>query len=128
MRLLLALFVLFLGGIIYSVNTGSAPTLWEGFYGIPYVDKMGHFLLMGTLSFLVNRSLDCRQLTVGQRPVMVGTLIVLAVVGLEEFSQAFIPTRSCDFADFAADVVGIMLGAFLAKCTQSRSAGWVGRD
>lgn len=114
-RVLLFLFVFFLVGLIVSVNSGRLPQLWGPLYAVPYGDKIGHFVLMGTFAFLANLSLSCRVIRVRQSSVMLGTIIVLALVGAEEISQAFIPTRSCDISDFIADVLGIALGAFAAK-------------
>jgi VanZ family protein len=70
---------------------------------------------MGTLSFLANLSLCCRTVRIHGRPLMLGTIVVLVVVALEELSQAFITTRSCDAGDFGADALGILLGAIVAK-------------
>ena len=39
---------------------------------------------------------------------------LLAFGGLIEIGQAFVPTRSCDWADLLADSVGIAVGAGLA--------------
>ena len=114
-RFLLCGFVIFLVSIIYMVNSGTLPDVWNFLYGIPYLDKIGHFFLMGTLSVLANLSLRCRTFQLVGKPVMVGTVVVIIVVRREEFSLAFIATRSCDAADFAADLAGILVGAWIAK-------------
>lgn len=41
-------------------------------------------------------------------------IVISAVYGAsDEFHQYFVPTRSCDAADWAADVLGSIVGAFL---------------
>ena len=117
-RILLVGFVACLAGIIFSVDSGSRPEVWEDVYAIPFVDKIGHLVLMGMFSFLANLSLHCRSIRVLDRRIMIGTLVVLAIVVMEEFSQAFIATRHCDAADLVADVIGIVLGAAAAKPCQ----------
>ena len=114
-RLLLVGFFIGLVGLIATADTGSLPWLWGPVYAVPFGDKIGHFLLMGIFSFLANVSLNGRLVHWRGRSMMLGTLIVFVLVGGEELSQAFIATRSCDAADFAADTLGILLGAMAAK-------------
>ena len=121
-RLLLFGFVAFLVMLIASVNAGSMPQLWGPLYAIPFGDKVGHFVLMGTFAFLANLSLHCRTVQIKGCRVMLGTLIVFALVAAEEISQAFIPTRSCDAVDFVADAAGILAGSAVARaCWRFRS-------
>jgi len=101
--------------IVIIANRGEG-NLWWGFIGrIPYGDKLGHLGLTGTLSFLCNlafpsRHKDNRILTVINRP----TLVLGILLSAEELSQAFIPSRTCDAADWLADLTGLALGQFAA--------------
>ena len=86
-----------LGGLVSSVPGG---------------DKVGHFLLFGTLGFLVNAWLGrsgCSVLT----HVKV-TLLVSLVVLVEELSQIYLPHRNFDVFDIVADLAGIILFSIFA--------------
>ncbi|HXG84205.1 MAG TPA: VanZ family protein [Pyrinomonadaceae bacterium] len=76
---------------------------------ISYGDKIGHFILTGTLSFLVNSALEAKTFGVGKYSYLSGSLIVSIIVSLEEFSQIFIAGRSFDLSDLAADYSGIFI-------------------
>ena len=115
-RSLCIAFVAFLAYIIYAANTQSGGLFLNYVYVLPYGDKVGHLVLMGTLSLLANLSLSCRTIQFsGRIRIMLGTLIVATVVCIEELSQAFIASRSCDPGDLLADAIGIALGAALAR-------------
>ncbi|MGC8857073.1 MAG: VanZ family protein [Anaerolineae bacterium] len=81
----------------------------------PHGDKVGHFLLFGILSFLINlttlRSL--RILTPRRVAVTVSLLLALAL-GIEEWSQHFFPARTFDLWDLCFSLLGVGLGAWLA--------------
>jgi VanZ family protein len=71
------------------------------------LDKVGHFLLLGTLSlFAVGFFGRARWVRV------VGVLCVLSA--LEEASQAWFPARTVDAWDLAANLAGIVLGGLTA--------------
>lgn len=105
-------FALFLGCIILLANSGSEFIWWIARF--PMADKVGHFLLFGSLAFLLNMALNCRRYTLLDKEVLLGSLIVLCVVTLEELSQLFIPARTFDITDFMYDGVGIFVGGYLA--------------
>lgn len=71
------------------------------------IDKIGHFLLEGTLSLLA----------VGffgrARAVRVVTILGL-LSALEEASQAWFPARTVDAWDLTANLIGIVLGGLIA--------------
>ena len=99
--------------IIIGANTGFEP--FKAFYSVPAGDKVGHFLLIGTLSFLVNASLKARRVTMGPVQLLLGSLLVALVVTAEEFSQLFLVHRSFDLLDLAADYLGILLFGQLVR-------------
>jgi VanZ family protein len=71
------------------------------------LDKVGHFLLLGTLSlFAVGFFSRARWMWV------VCVLCVLSA--LEEASQAWFPARTVDVWDLAANLTGIVLGGLSA--------------
>jgi VanZ family protein len=49
------------------------------------------------------------------------TVIICALYGIsDEFHQSFVPNRDCEFMDWAADFVGIILAALIIKYYLSR--------
>jgi VanZ family protein len=56
--------------------------------------------------------------------LLVGTIIVLFVVTIEEVSQIFIRGRSFDLGDLAADFLGIIAFGELARFMTKRKTGF----
>ena len=71
-------------------------------------DKLLHALAYTGLSFLLAWALP----TLGNRLIHVtwAAVIAFAYGCMDEFTQLFVPSRSCDIWDLAADCVGIALG------------------
>ena len=67
---------------------------------IPGIDKVLHFILFGTLAFLVSGWLGRRHVT-----AVVGALLVLSTI--EEALQGLSPARSFDLMDLACTLSGI---------------------
>ncbi|MEW5938614.1 MAG: VanZ family protein [Chloroflexota bacterium] len=82
---------------------------------IPLGDKVGHFILYGILSFLLNltllRSLPARD---PRRLALALSLLLALAIGLEEWSQQFFPARTADWADLLFSYLGVAAGAWLA--------------
>lgn len=117
-----ALFFPFLGCIIYLANIRGLP-LW--FYRIEAayeIDKVGHFLLMGTLALCANHALGWKKLHLGPLSFFAGSIGVLILVSLEEFSQYWIPTRTCEWKDLLADVLGIALAGRFAPLPKNQES------
>lgn len=117
------LYVLILIGIIWLADTGSLNVRALA-RQIPYFDKLGHFILIGLLAFFVNISWHCARFRLRQLSPMKGGTIVFILVTLEECSQYFIPSRTFDWTDLAADVLGIVVFGQLALfLCRKRTAG-----
>jgi len=111
-----AMYTIFIGSIIYAANSNSLyPTLLEWVRATPGMDKLGHFVLVGTLAFLVNWILSCRTISVAGRRLFLGSIICFALFTAEEISQIWIPSRTFDLFDFLANTLGILLIGSLAK-------------
>ncbi|KKI99386.1 hypothetical protein PROH_15510 [Prochlorothrix hollandica PCC 9006 = CALU 1027] len=107
--------------MIIRANQGNLPPLLRFYANLPLGDKVGHGLLMGTLSFLVNWAWQGQCWRWRSWPIPKGSVVVLAIVTLEELSQGFIPSRSLSWSDWFADLGGIVLGGWLAvRLTRSR--------
>ena len=107
-------FAVFIGLVIRAANTGQGRRYWSFLDSVPYGDKLGHVLLMGTLCFLLNVALRCRTVPVGGLPILLGTLLVSVFVIGEEISQLFLANRTFDLVDLLADAIGIALASLLA--------------
>ncbi|HEX9287891.1 MAG TPA: VanZ family protein [Anaeromyxobacteraceae bacterium] len=79
-------------------------------------DKALHALEYGAVGGLLLLSL--RSSGVGPRLALVLAVAGASLYGLsDELHQAFVPIRSCDVRDWAADTLGGALGAALAAAT-----------
>ena len=107
-------FGLFILIIIILADTGHIGMLGK-VYDIPNGDKVGHFVVFGLLSFVVNLSVfEAHPLADKRRLAVVTSLILACFIGLEELSQAFFPRRTADIFDFLASCAGVTFFAWLA--------------
>ncbi len=108
------LFTVFIVAIIVLADTRHLGFL-GGLYDFPYGDKVGHFLLFGLLSLLVNLAALERRRTSQAWHVAFGVSLMLAVlIGLEEFSQRFFAARTASWMDLAASYLGVSVFAWVA--------------
>ena len=103
---LFALMLLFIAAVSAGADVGIIPTK---LFGITYADKAGHFVLYGTLAFLLHLALNRRAIHIGAIAIPIAFLIACALGLADEGQQYFMPHRAFDLSDFAADVVGIAL-------------------
>ncbi len=109
-----ALYTAVLIGIIVGANTGYLPvSRW--LHHIPWGDKLGHFLLMGGLAFLLNLSFGLRRWRPYQLDLLLGSLLVALAATAEEISQYWLANRRFDPWDLAADLAGILCFDLLAR-------------
>jgi VanZ family protein len=88
--------------------------LFEFVLRIPGRDTTAHFAVMGLMAFVVCLGFSSSRLW-GRRLGAIGcTLLVAAVVTLEEASQALLPTRAFALRDLLASLAGIALAGLLA--------------
>ena len=123
MKWITIVFIVFLILIVIIANLGLGPSFFPFIYHIPGGDKFGHFFLMGILSFLVNSVLKTRKIRIFSINLLLGTLIVMTIVTIEEFSQIFLDYRAFSFIDLLFDYFGIVLFGYLAKYLFNRQAG-----
>ncbi len=107
-------FGLFLIGIVILADVGDLGWI-KKIYDFPFGDKLGHFILFGLLSLLVNLSLMQEHPAWDQRRVAAAaSLAIIILIGLEELSQNWFATRSADPWDWLAGCAGVTLFAWLA--------------
>lgn len=100
--------------IIWLADHRDTQFIFGWLQALPGGDKLGHFLILGGFAFVLNHSLRYRTASLGGKPVLLGSLIVLLLAVAEETSQLFIPGRTFDLLDLAADALGILLLGRLA--------------
>ncbi len=120
MKLVIVIFVGLLAGIVISADHGALPDFVQVLYSFPGGDKAGHFLLMGTLSALINFGLWTRSVPLSFRGFILGNILVMIAVTLEEISQLWFRTRTFSLLDLSFDYAGILCGAYLASLMSRR--------
>ena len=106
------IFFAFLLTVIQAADRQLARGFFSWVQTIPLGDKLGHFVLMGTLAFLLNSALKGRRIRPG---VQLGGVIVAVFVVAEEISQRWLPWRTFDFGDLLADFLGIASADWLSR-------------
>jgi VanZ family protein len=109
-RILAVLYAVLLLAIVALADVGLLGPVVSGVHAIPMGDKVCHLVLAAVLGHLAAAFPGAPRL--GGVPS--GTVFVAVVALLEESSQRFIPGRTFDLLDLAADAIGIALGTWLA--------------
>ncbi len=94
----------------------------------PFSDKIAHFVTYGLLGALIAfragltallrraapspPSLHPQPLTRGG---WIAPLVGIAYAAFDEFHQSFVPNRNMSLGDFVVDVIGLLLGFWLAR-------------
>ena len=118
---LLVLFLLFSGWVIIQANLGYDNPLVTLIRSIDHGDKVAHFLLFGSFTFLLNLALSIRTFQVGRVEILTGSLIVLLIAMVEEFSQIFIPYRVFNWWDMLSNTLGIIVFSYLSVLIYQKS-------
>lgn len=113
-RIAACAFIILFIAIIVIADRGEGSRWWAFIDRILYGDKVGHLVLVGTLSLLCNLAVPTRPYAWLPRFITLTTLVLLVLLSLEELAQAFIPTRTCDIFDWLADLAGLALGQMAA--------------
>lgn len=115
MKRLAILFTLFFISIILLADFGYLRIPLRLLSRIPFGDKILHFLLVGTLTFLVTSSLIQSLRSINPKWVAVASgFLFVAIFTLEELSQDFFRGRDASLADLLANYAGILFFGFLA--------------
>lgn len=114
-----AFFMVLIIAIIILADMGRMPEFLANLYNFPNGDKVGHFLLMGILSFLVNASIvPAFPLEKSKRSVLAASLILALLAGIEEWMQSFFSHRQASLLDLLSSIAGIAFFAWLAWIQQ----------
>jgi len=115
-------YVLALSAFVIAADLGlmRPVMLWVG--KIPWGDKLAHFLLVGTLSLLVNLASGAATLSLGRVRVLIGSLALVVLATLEESTQLAVRFRTFSFSDLAANYLGIIVfGQVAARLVRGRN-------
>ncbi len=112
-RILTLFFFIFILWIIYIANTGNNSIFFDFVHSLPFGDKIGHFMLFGSLNFIGILSLKFKTLSFKAIKIYRATLFVVLFVLIEEVSQNYIANRTFDFLDLTADFIGIIFSSYL---------------
>ena len=113
-KLLAIAYFVFLAVVVYCADSRAHLQVFSFIRSVPGGDKSGHFLLMGGFTFLLNLSLSCRVVRIAGKPFLIGSIVALTLIFVEELSQRFIPYRTFDLLDLAADYLGVLVFGRLA--------------
>ena len=118
MKWLTVLFTLFIILIIVLADTGNLG-IFAVVYHIPFADKVGHFILYGILALLINLTLF-RSIPRQNRiwVAVLSGLILIVLIGIEEFSQRNFSSRTFSLADLIASYLGVIAFSWLAIKTR----------
>jgi polysaccharide biosynthesis protein VpsQ len=108
--------------IVVAADRETLPLLLQRVYNYPAGDKAGHFVLFGGLAFLAALGFGRRARPVAGMSVPVSTLVIVALVTLEEASQAWFPGRTASLFDLLASYAGIAAGVAAANLIARRTA------
>ncbi|MCY7375650.1 MAG: VanZ family protein [Pyrinomonadaceae bacterium] len=114
-KIVAVIYIFILAGIVVLADVRQTQYLFTFIRNLPFGDKIGHFCLMGMFSLLVNLALSAKTVRLWKLNYLLGSLIVLAVATLEEFSQMFVRGRTFDAGDLLADFAGIFIFGEIAR-------------
>jgi polysaccharide biosynthesis protein VpsQ len=115
MKRLAVLFTLFLIIVIVLADLGYMRRVLWLLDAIPYGDKVMHFLLVGTLNFLITSSLIQTLPAWNSKLVALTVGLCIAMIfTIEEISQEFFRGRDATLNDLLANYAGIIFFGFVA--------------
>ena len=115
MKWLAILFAFLLLLIIVLADMGALPRYLQLLKDLPYGDKVGHFILYGILTLLVDLALFGAHPNQSRKWLTVTSGLILALlIGLEEFSQRYFADRTSSLKDLAASYLGVIFFSWLA--------------
>ena len=101
------LFFAFIIGLIVLADLDKKNLIMDIGHAVPWGDKIGHFILFGTLALLLNVALKFKQIKIYKRMFHLGSVIVFSFAVVEEISQLAFSTRTFDLIDVLFDLLGI---------------------
>lgn len=113
-------FSIFIIAVIVLADTSLLPGVIRGLYDFPNGDKLGHFVLYGILSLLLDLAFTARPGVNLPRALWTVSLVLSILIGLEEWSQSLFDSRTMDIVDLLASYAGVTVFALLAWWMRKR--------
>jgi VanZ family protein len=108
---------------IVVVALSSFPDVDLPSTGTPNLDKLLHLIEYGVLAWLVSRGWGpWRERGWKGAGVWIPAMILLAFAAADEYHQHWIPGRSPEWWDWAADTAGVMIGYALGAVANRAEA------
>ncbi|GDY21313.1 hypothetical protein LBMAG56_26590 [Verrucomicrobiota bacterium] len=112
---MLVVWAAIVGTIVWCADHQELKYLLDAVKAVPGGDKVGHFVLVGGLGFLLNWTLRCREFWCAGRLWLLGSAIVFGIFTVDEVTQIWRPARTFDLLDLAANYAGIWFFGGLAR-------------
>jgi polysaccharide biosynthesis protein VpsQ len=107
--------------LIFEKDMGVSNAIIDYVAAWPNGDKVGHFLLFGTVSFCAVIASDFKIINISRYLVIYkASLFVAVIVIIEECSQIWLITRTFELADLLANILGILVFSSLAYAIGKR--------
>lgn len=109
------------GVFLFALTSWPKPPRVPILSGIPHFDKLVHFALYAVEAYFLYRSVAWpgrQRFSLARALVILGSMAVWGVA--DETHQTWIPSRSMEAGDVAADVAGACAGALAASALSSR--------
>ncbi len=100
---------------IVGLETQVGLFIKDTIASIPYCDKIVHFGMMITMSFLLYHATQQRKVNILGQNLLFGSLLLAIGISFEEISQAFIPSRNFEIMDMVCNYAGIYMGSLLPR-------------
>ena len=122
MKWLAILFGILVVAIIVLADAGTLPRYLGPFHDFQNGDKVGHFILYGILTFLIDLALlrspphqSSSSLKTSRKLLAVKCGLILAfAITVEEFSQQYFSNRTFDLVDLTFSYLGVIFFSWLA--------------
>ncbi len=102
--------------IIYCILIflqSSFPSI-ESIPELPYTDKLLHFFAYAVLGALFLRAYKTLQIRNNLKLLIILSVLSSSLYGIsDEIHQYFVPSRSFEYVDILADVLGSLFGVFI---------------
>ena len=90
-----------------SISNISLPDL-----GISFTDKLAHFGVFGIMGWVLTRGMIISKV---KYPILIAVIIGFVFAITDEWHQSKVPGRDADILDVVADLIGLIVFAYLYK-------------
>ena len=118
--LILGIYSAILANIVWRADHADLRAVGEWVKSFPGGDKLGHFCLVGGFAFVLNWTLHCHEFWFAKRPWLTGSVFLVVLFTVDEFTQFWRPARTFDLLDLAANYAGIFCFGALARRVEAR--------